>query len=191
MSIVDLKSFRPSSCAGVMAAAMCLLAGGCGSKEEVALDAGLVMAVSNGQNVKFESEQVAMNHEQLTCGIQNELFGEVDTNATRKVAPLLERGRALGFTDDVSLGAGGQDRPNTQVRGTFPLAVKQVVNIRDHEQGAKRVEVWAGLRIQHACFPGPLQILGVRRGTLSDAAPAAFEFAKAEQGWRLVQILHQ
>ncbi len=183
------RALRPTPAALLMAAMFVPLIG-CGSNEE-ALDAGRVISVSSGRKMKFESEQVAMNPEQMTCGIQNELFGEVDQSAARKVAPLLERGRALGFTDDVSVGEYGRDRPNTQVRGTFPLVVKQVVNIKDHPNGAKRVEVWAGVRIDHPCFSGPLQIMGVRRGALSETAPAAFEFAKAEEGWRLVQILHQ
>ena len=182
---------NPRASTALLAGALSVLLTGCGDNSEVALNEGIVMSASNGQNVKFESEQVAMTPEQLACGVQNELFGEVDLSAPRKVAPLLERGRALGFTDDVSVGEYGRERPNTQVRGTFPVVIKQVVNIKDHQNGAKRVEVWAGLRIEHTCFGGPLQIMGVRRGALSEAAPAAFEFARAQGGWRLVQILHQ
>jgi len=183
MSTIELKFFVP-------ALAMLLLCTGCGSDKEGPLDDGVVMSM-NGQTVKFESEQVSMTPEQVTCGIQNELFGEIDQSASRKVAPLLERGRALGFTDDVSIGVTGRDRPNTQVRGTFPVEVNRVVNIREHGNGAKRVEVWAGLRVAHFCFAGPLQIMGVRRGELTGEAPAAFEFARAEEGWRVVQVLHQ
>jgi len=156
----------------------------------VALDAGRVTATS-GQPVKFESEQVSVTYDQVNCGVKNGLFEEPSASSGRKIAALTERARQLGFTDDVSIEETGHERPYTQVRGTFPVVFRQVVNIADEPKGAKRVEAWAGLKIDHFCFPGPLQIMGVRRGALTEAWPAAFEFAKNEEGWHLIQILHQ
>jgi len=171
---------------------LCVVLAGCGSSDaDGVLNADSAMQVGNGQAVKFDSEQISINMEQVECGVQNELFGEITPSASRKIAPLTDRARQLGFTDDVSIDESGHSKPYTQVRGTFPLEIRQVVNIKDDEKGAKRVEAWAGLRIDHYCFPAALQIMGIRRGAQTELAPAAFEYVRAEEGWKLAQILHQ
>jgi hypothetical protein len=163
---------------------------GCSSSSG-GLDEGTVFAVTSGQTLKLDSEQVSIKPEHVTCGVQNDLFDQPTQSGTRTVARLTEKGRALGFSDDVTTAESGYSMPYTQVRGTFPVEIRQVVSIKDATQGEKKVEAWAGIKIDHSCFPAPLAIMGIRRGTMDQSQPAAFAFVTTGSDWHLDHILHQ
>src|SRR5260370_42562818 len=77
----------------------------------------------------------------------------------RSTARLDQKGRDLKFNDDVMMEPGHQ--AYVQVRGASSLQVDDVSNIRDGpENGTKQVDVKAGVKIQHTCFPNPLPIMG-------------------------------
>ena len=78
-----------------------------------------------------------------------------------------------------------------QVRGAFLLQVDAVSGIRDGEtDGTKLVDAKAGIKLQHACFPNPLPIMGVKRGHFREDMPVSFLFRKHDDGWRLEKLVH-
>jgi hypothetical protein len=169
----------------------CVALAGCGGKSEQILTDDIVLRVSAGKKLKLESEQVSLKIEYVNCGVENELFDPPVQLQQRMVARLTDAARDLGFSDDVSINDAGYTMPYAQVRGTFPVELRKVVSIKDSEEGGKKVEAWAGVRINHPCFSAPLPIMGVKRGTINQSLPAAFEFAWAMDGWHLDHILHQ
>jgi hypothetical protein len=163
---------------------------GCSRAPDV-FDEGKVYEVTSGQTIKLESEQVSLRPEDVNCGVDNDLFDPPTAVASRTVAHLTQKGRDLGFSDDVTVSEAGYNLPYTQVRGIFPVEFRKVVGIRDVSQGEKTVEALAGIRINHSCFAAPLTIMGVRHGAIDQKAPAAFAFAMNNGNWQLDHILHQ
>lgn len=166
------------------------LAAGCSAASE-GLDESQAIQVGSGREIMLESEQVSILPEHVKCGVDNELFDPPEEIATRTVARLTQKGRDLGFSDDVTVKEVGFEMPYAQVRGTFQLEIRKVVNIKDANQGEKKVEAWAGVKINHACFPKTLTIMGVKRGSQNQTQPAAFLYALDNGNWRLDKILHQ
>jgi hypothetical protein len=153
-------------------------------------DTNTVYQRGSGQPLDFQSEQVSIRPEVLNCAVDAGLFESPQYVGSRTVAKLTEKGRALGFTDDVSIGEPGYDLPYTQIRGTFPVEFKKVVKIRDVEKGVKRVEAEAGVKIAHECFRDPLPLMGIHNGNIAEDSPAAFEFDQYGDDWRMMNVLH-
>lgn len=174
--------------AGSVAAIALLALTGCAP---VGFNEGRAMQVAYGQLLDFQSEQVSLSNATLGCAVDNGLFLAPATFGSRTLARLTDAGRALGFSDDVSVDEPGYNSPYTQVRGKFPVEFTQVVKITDVQKGVKRVEARAGLRIAHECFGETLQLMGIRNGVIAQKNPAAFEFDEyGEEDWRLISVLH-
>ena len=169
---------------GIVLAA-CALAG-CGSS---GFDQSKVKALIEEQPVKLESEQVALTQGIVDCGVQNELWeAPTQVSTDRSVAKLTDKGRALKFSDDVSIGDAPQ--PYVQVRGDLPLQVDDVPSITDVDANTKRADVKAGVKIDQACFPGPLPIMGVKKGNFNASVPPAFRFTFDGSSWHLDRLVH-
>ena len=117
--------------AAPLAAMLCALSTGCGDPN--AFDEGVAKGAAQAQPFQLDSEQVNMNPTQLACGATNELWEAPVVGVAvgdRTVSRLLDKGRNLSFTDDISSDELGHQWPYTQVRGKFPLQVDQVISIR-------------------------------------------------------------
>jgi hypothetical protein len=187
LKTLRLHSFGTERVLGIATLAMCLVMAACYNN---LFDENTVMQMGSGQSLDIQSEQVSLSPEMLTCAVENGLFEAPNDTGSRTVARLLDKGRALGFSDDVTVYEPSNPLPYTQVRGKFPMEFKQVVSIRDVQTGVKRVEAKAGVRITHNCFTEPLLLMGVRNGTIAQKNPAAFEFDQYGNDWRMVSVLH-
>jgi len=158
--------------AAPLAAMLCALSTGCGDPN--AFDEGVAKGAAQAQPFQLDSEQVNMNPTQLACGATNELWEAPVVGVAvgdRTVSRLLDKGRNLNFTDDISSDELGHQWPYTQVRGKFPLQVDQVISIRDGEdKDTKIVQARVGIRVADPCFDTPLYIVGVRKGQYHDDA---------------------
>jgi hypothetical protein len=151
---------------------------------------GEQIGYSNGKSLDLQSEQVSLTQAQLNCGVDNNLFLPPESIGNRNVARLTDRGRSLGFSDDVTLDEPGFNSPYTQIRGTFPIQFSNIISIKDVETGVKRVELNAGVVISHECFSGALPLMGIRKGLIAQNIPPAFEFDQYGDEWKLEHILH-
>ena len=176
----------------LLAAMLCALSTGCGDPN--AFDEGVAKGAAQAQPFQLDSEQVNMNPTQLACGANNDLWeAPVVGTATgdRTVSRLLDKGRNLNFTDDISSDELGHQWPYTQVRGKFPLQVDQVISIKDGEdKDTKIVQARVGIRIAEPCFDTPLYIVGVRKGQYRDDLPATLQYERSGDGWHLAKIVH-
>jgi hypothetical protein len=161
---------------------------GCSSSD--VFNEGTAIQAAAGHKLDFQSEQVSLTHGMLTCAVENRLFNAPAYSGIRNLAKLTDKGRELGFSDDVSVDEPGYTLPYTQIRGSFPVEFQKVVRIRDVQLGEKRVEAKAGVRIAHECFPQPLLLMGIRNGVIAQNNPAAFEFDQYGTEWRLMSIVH-
>jgi len=178
---------RAESMLGLTAVIACISMTACYNN---VFDETAVYQHSSGQPLQFQSEQVSIKPEFLNCAVEAGLFENPEDTGSRTVAKLTDKGRALGFSDDVTIGDPGYGLPYTQVRGTFPVEFKEVVKIRDVEKGVKRVEAKAGVKISHECFRDPLPLMGIRNGSIAENSPAAFEFDQYGDDWRMMNVLH-
>ncbi|MEQ1884320.1 MAG: hypothetical protein ABL967_04615 [Bryobacteraceae bacterium] len=153
-------------------------------------DESTVFQSGGREPIELQSEQVTISSDALTCAVENGLFEGPSESGSRTVARLTEAGRALGFSDDVSIGDSGYLYPYTQVRGKFEIEFQQVTKIADLQAGVKRVEGRAGVKINHPCFRGPLPLMGIRNGTLAENFPAAFEFDQDGNDWHISNVIH-
>jgi hypothetical protein len=110
-------------------------------------------------------------------------------SAERSTARLQQKGRDLRFGDDPVM---EPNRPAyVQVRGAISLQVDDVSNIRNgDESGTKLVDVKAGARVQHSCFPTALPLMGVKKGNFQADVPATFRFRLRDDGWHVEQMVH-
>ena len=177
---------RPQSTLTLTAVMACLAMTACYNS---VFDENTVYQQSSGLPLNFQSEQVSMRSEILNCAVEAGLFENPIDVGSRTVARLTDKGRALGFSDDVSIDDPGR-LPYTQIRGKFPVEFKEVLKIRDVEKGVKRVEARAGVKIEHDCFHDALPLMGVRNGTIADNIPAAFEFDQYGSDWRMMNVMH-
>jgi len=178
--------------AAPLAAMLCALSTGCGDPN--AFDEGVAKGAAQAQPFQLDSEQVNMNPTQLACGATNELWEAPVVGVAvgdRTVSRLLDKGRNLNFTDDISSDELGHQWPYTQVRGKFPLQVDQVISIRDGEdKDTKIVQARVGIRVADPCFDTPLYIVGVRKGQYHDDLPATLQYERSGDGWHLTKIVH-
>jgi hypothetical protein len=164
----------------------CLATTGCYNS---VFDENTVFQHSSGLPLDLQSEQVSVRGDVLNCAVEAGLFETPTDVGSRTVAHLTDKGRALGFSDDVSIDDPARP-PYTQIRGTFPVEFKEVLKIRDLEKGVKRVEARAGVKINHDCFKDPLPLMGVRNGTIAENIPPAFEFDQYGSDWRMMNVMH-
>ena len=106
------------------------------------------------------------------------------------MARLTAKGRALKFDDDVVVSEAGYHLPFVQVRGTFSLGVAEITSTKAGPQPeTKLVETKVGIRIDDACFPAPLPLMGLRRGQFSqEFSPVALFYN--DNGWQFDKFVH-
>ena len=168
---------------------LCLVSAACGGKTD--FDEGAAKDILESKAVNLEGEQVTITPMQLDCGVQSELWdAPAQVSQDRTTAKLTAKGRELNFSDDPSIESHFH-QPYAQVRGAFSLEVEQVSGVRDGEtDGTKLVDAKAGIKLQNACFPSALPIMGVKHGDFREDTPVSFLFRKSEDGWRLEKLVH-
>jgi hypothetical protein len=168
---------------------LCLASLACGSKDQ--FDEGVAKDILEANAVNLDGEQVTLTPMQLDCGVQSELWeAPAQVSQDRTTARLTSKGRDLNFGDNPAIEPKFH-QPYAQVRGAFSLEVGGVSGIRDGEtDGTKLVDVKAGIKLQHACFPNALPIMGVKHGEFREDAPVSFLFRKSDDGWRLDKLVH-
>jgi hypothetical protein len=150
-----------------------------------------VRSLVEAQPLRLDGEQVSLTGDQVDCGVHSDLWEKpVESSPGHTSARLTAEARGLKFSDDVLTDPAFR-RAYVQVKGEFPLQVLSVGATKDVENGMKVVEVMVGVKIQHACFPNPLPLMGVKKGNFRDDVPVAFRFKFADDDWRLDQLLHQ
>ena len=162
---------------------------GCGSNE---FSTGVVKATMEGNPVTLEAEQVMLNAKQLECGSREGLWDPPRQIVTdRQTGRLTDKGRALKFDDDVTVGEAGNKQPYLQVRGQFPLRVTEIVSITDGPAAdIKLVRAKVAVTIQHDCFPTPLPLMGVRQGKFTQDTDPVFQFRVSNNVWNLERVVH-
>ena len=81
--------------------------------------------------------------------------------------------------------------PFTQVRGKFNLGVITIISARDgDDKETKLVRANLGIKLNHFCFPNPLQIMGISKGRFTSKLPPTLIFQNSEDGWTAVKLLH-
>ncbi|MGA2211800.1 MAG: hypothetical protein ABSH31_00890 [Bryobacteraceae bacterium] len=160
----------------------------CGSKTD--FDAGAAKDILEASAVNLDGEQVTITQPQLDCGVQSELWeAPVQVSQDRTTARLTAKGRGLNFGDDPAIESHFH-RPYAQVRGAFSLEVDEVSGVRDGEDGTKLVDAKAGIKLQDACFPSALPLMGVKHGEFREDTPVSFLFRRSDQGWSLEKVVH-
>jgi hypothetical protein len=167
---------------------LCLASIACGSKDD--FDGGVAKDILEANPVHLDGEQVTLTTVQVECGVQSELWeAPSQVSQDRNTARLTSKGRELNFGDDPAIEPRFH-QPYAQVRGAFSLEVGAVSGVRDGEDGAKVVDAKAGIRLQHACFPNALPLMGVKHGEFREDTPVSFLFRKSEDGWHLDKLVH-
>jgi hypothetical protein len=167
--------------------ALVLALAGCASTD---FDEGKARGIESAP-VKIDAEQVTLGLDQVNCGVQNDLWDPPGTaNQGRSVARLSAKGRALKFSDDVVVSDPAYTTPYVQVRGDFMVGVTSVSGARDGpEKDTKLADVRLGVKIDHACFPAPLPIMGLKKGDFSpDVAPVIL--FRNYDGWKFEKFVH-
>jgi hypothetical protein len=123
--------------------------------------------------------------------VRSELWDSpAQVSQDRTTARLTSQGRDLNFSDDPTIEPNFH-QPYAQVRGAFLLEVGQVSGLRDGEvNDTKLVDATVGIKLQQACFPNPLPIMGVKHGVFREDTPVSFLFHKSVDGWRLEKLVH-
>ena len=168
---------------------LCLAFVACGDKNQ--FDEGVAKTILEANPVKLDGEQVTITPMELDCGVQSELWeAPAQVSQNRSTARLTSKGRELNFGDDLAIDPNFH-QPYAQVRGMFSLGVEGVSSIRDGETaGTKLVEAKAGVKLQDACFPNPLPLMGVKHGVFREDTPVSFLFRQGEDGWHLENLIH-
>jgi hypothetical protein len=184
-----MKITASSALLAAIFSGLCALSAGC--SDPTLFDENVARGAAQAEPFQMDSEQVLMTPVQLTCGVTEELWEAPVAGADRSLAHLLQKGRSLSFTDDISSDEAGHLSPYTQVRGKFPLQLDQVISIKDGEdKDTKIVQAKIGVKIGDPCFDTPLYIMGTRRGQYHDDLPATLQFERYGDGWHLTKIVH-
>lgn len=163
-----------------------VLSTGCGPSD---FNYGKVKNIIEGSPIKIDAEYVMLTQDQMTCGVQEELWDPpVASSGHRSIARLTQKGRDLKFSDDVSIGE--LRNPFVQIRGDFNLIVAEITSDRDGPQPNTRlVETKIGVAFPNTCFPQPLPIMGVRKGNFTqDYSPILF--FRYNNGWQVESLQH-
>lgn len=159
----------------------CLVLAGCGGN---GFDPNGLL---ESRPVRLDGEQVVLNLSQVECGAQNDLWTVTPMGDDRSLGRLTQKGRDLQLGDDIQIVS---PSPYVQVRGSFPLKVLQMQNIRDEDPFTKVAEAKVGVRIDHKCFQDSLPVLmGIRHGQFTTATSPVFRF-KLDNEWMVDQIVH-
>jgi hypothetical protein len=171
------------------AASLYLSSIACGNKDD--FNAGRAKEILEGSPVMLDGEQVTITQMQIDCGVQSELWDSpAQISQDHTTARLTSKGKELNFGDDPVMEPGFH-QPHAQVRGAFMLQVDDASGLRDgEEKGTKVVDAKAGIKLQHACFPNPLPIMGVKRGNFREDTLPSFRFRLADDGWHVDRVVH-
>jgi len=162
-------------------AVLCALCSGCSSDS-------FNVSIVEAAPMKIDAEYVTLTGPQVECGVREELWEAPVQSGDRSTARLAAKGRDLKFAEDVSIG--DQRLPYVQIRGEFPLKFLDSVTVKDGpEKETKLIETKVGAIIQHACFPAPLPIMGVRHGKFTQDYPPVF-FYRLNNGWQFERVVH-
>jgi hypothetical protein len=142
--------------------------------------------------MKLEGEQVTLTDSQIQCGLQAEFWDPPTiTSADHSSAHLTSKARDLKFNDDLIIHDPSSRVPFVQVRGDFPLQVESITAIKNAEdKSTKLVEAKVGIKIDNACFPSPLPLMGVRHGNFSAESPVVFHLHFDDSGWHVDKLVH-
>ena len=140
----------------------------------------------------LEGEQAILNDPQTQCGVQSELWDPPNSlSPDHASAHLTSKARDLKFNDDVIVKDPNIRAAYVQIRGNFPLQVQSITAIKNGEdQSTKLVEAKVGVRIDNACFPDVLPLMGVRHGNFSPDAPVVFHLHFDDSGWHVDKLVH-
>jgi hypothetical protein len=171
----------------LLAVALFVFCSACGPKD---FDEGLAGAILQEKPMKLDGEQLILTDGQVSCGAENDLWESPSRAGDRTTARLLDKGRALGFYDDVVVREGGSQISYSQVRGELPLEFNPPSEIHDAAAGVKIVTVKVGARINHSCFPSALPIMGVRKGQFNSEAAPTLRYVQEGPDWKFDRIVH-
>jgi len=170
----------PRKCWGFVA---CLLLAGCGGG---GFDPNGTL---ESRPVRLDGEQVLLNQGIVECGTREDLWTIQPLGEGRALARLTQKGRSLQFSDDVQIGDPVAGVPYVQLHGSFPVKVMQMGSIRDDDAFTKTGDAKVGVKIDHTCFPGYLQLMGIRHGNFDQTANPVFRF-KLDGEWLVDQVVH-
>jgi hypothetical protein len=188
--MVDFQAKWISS-AALAALSLAIVLTGCRPSSDFNED--VAKGAIESQPMTLEGEQVTLTGDQIHCGVQNELWeSPTSLSPDHSTAHLTSKARDLKFNDDVIVSDPGATRPYVQVRGSFPIQVDSVTGIKPGEDGTtKLAEAKASVRIDNACFPQPLPLMGVKHGNFNVDAPVVFHFHFDDAtGWHADKIVH-
>jgi hypothetical protein len=142
--------------------------------------------------LKLEGEQVVLTDAQIQCGVQAEYWDPpLAPSPDHSTAHLTPKGMSLKFNDEVIIQDPSTRVPYVQVRGDFPLQVDTVTSVKDGEDSStKLAEAKVGVKIEDACFPNPLPLMGVRHGNFSPDSPVVFHLHFDDSGWHVDKVVH-
>ncbi len=151
--------------------------------------------------VHLDAEEVMLTQTQVDCGTQNDLWdpptlqqqtsGVITTFVPLTIAHLNTRARELRFDDDVIITEPGYRQPYVQIRGDFPAQLlDDPITIHDDGRYGKTVEGKVMITINHACFPDPLPLMGVRKGKFSQDALITLHYTLENDGWHFDKLIH-
>jgi len=164
--------------------AACLILAGC---SDGAFGEANVRQILTSTPKPLDGEQVVLTVDQVACGAREDLWTIEVQQADRSLGRLTEKGKGLGFADDIRIGE--MPLPYTQLRGQFPIQVQRVESIRDEGASMKIVDAKVAVTIGHLCFNRPLQLMGVKKGQFSQDAVPRFELA-LNGAWEYGRLLH-
>jgi len=137
--------------------------------------------------VQLDGEQVSLSPGQVDCGAQDDLWTVTPMGDDRSIGRLTQKGRNLKFDDDLQITAAGTI---AHIRGSFPLKVLQMGNIKDEDATTKIADAKVGVSIDHKCFQDSLPVLmGIRHGQFTASANPVFRF-KMDNDWVFDRLVH-
>jgi hypothetical protein len=143
--------------------------------------------------MNLEGEQVTLTDTQIQCGVQSELWDPpTSLSPDHTTAHLTSKARDLKFNDDVIIKDPSSRVAYVQIRGAFPLQTDSITSMKDGEdKDSKLVEAKVSVKIDNACFPSPLPLMGVRHGNFSADSPVSLHLHFDESGgWRVDKLVH-
>ncbi len=162
----------------------------CGS-DEAAISLEVVKTSLEAKPVRLEAEQVVLTQPQYECGLKEELWQQATEKfGDRTIARLSQRARDLMFDDEVTVTEPGFRLPYVQVRGELPVKVSEVISFTERTRGIWDAEAKISVVIQHACFPKPLPLMGVKKGKFSQEVNPVFQFRKKGVDYFPLQLVH-
>ena len=164
-----------------------LLLGAC---SEGPFDEYAALLQIQAQPVQLDGEQVTLTGDQITCGERDDLWVVLPEGAGRSMARLTDRGRALGFSDNIHMGDPGISFPYGQIRGKFPLRAANP-HMKDVDERTKIVDARIQVVMDGACLKkSPPTLMGLHHGEFTTLDNPTFEFRLHGEEWRLAGLVH-